>query len=102
MLWIGLREVPDGLKRLYQALEEEMADCGFPREGRRFAPHLTIGRFRSQQNARQLSERLLSAGFEPEGFQAREIIVMRSDLKPTGSIYTPLATLPFISDVSAQ
>jgi hypothetical protein len=37
-------------------------------------------------------------GFEQESFEAREITVMRSDLKPTGSIYTPLAVLPLGAD----
>jgi 2'-5' RNA ligase len=93
VLWIGLREVPDNLKHLYEAIEDGMAGCGFEREGRRFAPHLTIGRMRSQHNARPLSERLLLTGFEAESFEAHEITVMRSDLKPTGSIYTPLAVV---------
>jgi len=100
VLWIGLREVPDDLKRLYEAIEDEMAGCGFEREGRRFAPHLTIGRMRSQHNARPLAERLLLTGFEPESFKASEIAVMRSDLKPTGSIYTPLAVVPLSSQTS--
>jgi len=94
VLWIGLREIPDDLKRLYEAIEDEMAGCGFARERRKFGPHLTIGRLRSQHNARLLSERLLLTGFGPEPFEAREITVMRSDLKPTGSIYTPLGVAP--------
>jgi 2'-5' RNA ligase len=100
VLWIGLREVPGDLKRLYEAIEDEMAGCGFELEGRRFSPHLTIGRMRSQHNARPLAERLLLTGFAAESFHAREITVMRSDLKPTGSIYTPLAVVPLSSQVS--
>jgi 2'-5' RNA ligase len=100
VLWISLREVPAELKRLYQALEDEMAGCGFEREGRQFAPHLTIGRMRSQHNAQLLSERLLLTGFGAESFEAREITVMRSDLKPTGSIYTPLAVVRLSSESS--
>jgi 2'-5' RNA ligase len=94
VLWIGLEEIPAGLKTLYDAMETEMAGCGFPRESRRFGPHLTIGRLRSQHNGRLLSEALVSTGFEPETFDAREIIVMRSNLNPKGSIYTPLAVVP--------
>jgi len=98
VLWIGLKEVPAGLKTLYEAIEKEMAGCGFARESRRFGPHLTIGRLRSQQNARHLSEMLISTGFQDEGFEAREVIVMRSNLNPKGSIYTPLAVLPLTCD----
>src|SRR5262249_27662782 len=94
VLSIGLKEIPADLKTLYDAMEKEIADCGFSRERRRLGPHLSIGRLRSQHNGRLLSEALVSTGFEPESFEAREIIVMRSNLNPKGSIYPPLAVLP--------
>jgi 2'-5' RNA ligase len=42
-----------------------------------------------------VAEELIAKGFEPERFQAREVIIMRSDLNPKGSIYTPQAAIPF-------
>jgi hypothetical protein len=35
----------------------------------------------------------MAEGFAPERFTATEVIVMRSQLKPTGSIYTPQAII---------
>lgn len=89
VLWIGLSDVPDELKQLYANLEDELAREGFAREKRKFSPHLTIGRLRGPKNATQLAELLIEGGFTAERFTAVEVIVMRSDLKPTGSIYTP-------------
>jgi RNA 2',3'-cyclic 3'-phosphodiesterase len=93
VLWIGISEIPDALKQLYANLEDELAREGFAREKRKFSPHLTIGRFRGPKNATQLAEALIASGFKAETFKANEVIVMRSDLKPTGSIYTPQAII---------
>ena len=93
VLWVGLSRLPEELKQLQSNVENELAREGFPREQKRFSPHLTIGRVRSQPNAAQTAEDLIAAGFEPESFRATEIIVMRSELNAAGSIYTPQATI---------
>lgn len=93
VLWIGLPAVPEALKQLYSNLESELDREGFAREKRKFSPHLTIGRLRGPKNATQLAEALIAIGFKAEAFTASEVIVMRSDLKPTGSIYTPQALI---------
>ena len=91
VLWVGLTSIPIPLRELHSAIESELAREGFPREEKRFSPHLTIGRVRNPQNAGRLAEELIRRGIESESFRAGEIIVMRSDLNPSGSIYTPLA-----------
>jgi 2'-5' RNA ligase len=94
VLWIGLTAVPDQLVRLHANLEAEFGSLGFEREHRRFAPHLTIGRLRSPRNGAELAQKLMDTGFQPEGFVAHELIVMRSEPKPTGSVYTPISIIP--------
>jgi 2'-5' RNA ligase len=98
VLWVGLAGVPDLLANLYDNLEKELAALGFQREKRRFAPHLTIGRLRSPRNGAELAQKLIGIGFESETFVARQVIVMRSQLKPTGSIYTPITIIPFLKE----
>jgi 2'-5' RNA ligase len=93
VLWVGLTSLPDPLKELHEAIEKELARLGFPREPRKFSPHLTIGRIRAPQNAGRLAEELIKRGGETESFRAAEVIVMRSDLNPAGSQYTPLAVV---------
>jgi len=96
VLWIGITRVADGLARLHSALEQELAREGFEREAKRFSPHLTVGRLRSPRNGAELVQKFSDIGFEPEPFIASEIIVMRSEPKPTGSIYTPLSIIPLV------
>ncbi|HJQ71651.1 MAG TPA: RNA 2',3'-cyclic phosphodiesterase [Blastocatellia bacterium] len=93
VLWVGLAAIPDPLKQLHEKLEAELFREGFPRESKRFSPHLTIGRVRDPRNGSRLAEELQARGFEREKFQAREIIVMKSELNPSGSVYTPQATI---------
>ncbi|HEY7911998.1 MAG TPA: RNA 2',3'-cyclic phosphodiesterase [Blastocatellia bacterium] len=93
VLWVGLIALPEALSRLQRLMEDELEAKGFPRDSKRFSPHLTIGRVRSPERAREAVERLIAEGFEAERFVAHEVIVMRSDLKPTGSVYTPQASI---------
>ncbi|HXG93232.1 MAG TPA: RNA 2',3'-cyclic phosphodiesterase [Blastocatellia bacterium] len=93
VLWVGLTNIPDALRALHKRIEDGLARGGFEREQKRFSPHLTIGRIRGPHNAKLVVEKLVAMGFEPESFRASEVIVMRSDLKPTGSVYTPQAII---------
>ena len=97
VLWVGLTGIPDEMARLHAAIENGLLVEGFPKEGKKFSPHLTIGRFRSPKNADKIIEELTSAGFANESYRASEVIVMRSDLNPGGSVYTPLARMGFLS-----
>ena len=89
VLWVGVPNVAEPLRQLYSNIENELAREGFEREKRKFSPHLTIGRIRAPLNTASLTEALFETGFDTETFIATEVILMRSDLKPTGSIYTP-------------
>ena len=89
VLWVGVPNVAEQLRQLYSTIENELAREGFEREKRKFSPHLTIGRIRAPLNTASLTEALLATGFDPQTFIATEVILMRSDIKPTGSIYTP-------------
>lgn len=90
VFWVGLTAVPDALADLHAMIEEELALEGFPTDDRRYSPHLTIGRVRSPKNANRVAEELIATGFKRESFQAARVIVMRSNMNPGGSIYSPL------------
>jgi RNA 2',3'-cyclic 3'-phosphodiesterase len=93
VLWVGLDPLPDELRKLHANVEAELERLGFAREARRFSPHLTIARVRDSFKARPAVEELMRTGFAAETFPASEVIVMRSDLHPSGSIYTPQAVI---------
>jgi 2'-5' RNA ligase len=79
---------------LQRSLEDACAAARFPREPRPFKPHLTIARLRSPQGARELAAAHRETHFEPRSFNVSELVVMHSELGPSGSRYTPASRHP--------
>jgi 2'-5' RNA ligase len=94
VLWLGVRDESGGLARLRRRLEAACEAAGFAREGRAFKPHLTLARLRSPRGALELSEAHRRTPFGPHAFDVPELLVMRSELGPGGSRYTPLSRHP--------
>jgi 2'-5' RNA ligase len=96
VVWVGLRGDLERLGALAGEVDQALTGLGFQAEKRPFKPHLTLGRVKSGRNKAGLMEGVLSlAGFKGPEFQARELILFRSELKPSGAIYTALARIPF-------
>lgn len=94
VLWLGVRDDSGGLARLNERLEDECATEGFPRESRAFRPHLTVARLRNPEGVRPLASLHAATEFESRAFDARELVVMRSELGPGGSRYAVLSRHP--------
>jgi 2'-5' RNA ligase len=90
VLWIGCNDEDGRLKELAERVEQELAGLGYPRERRRFSPHLTIGRPKSPF-IEKISQRMEQTEFVGGTMPVREVVVMKSQLHPKGAIYTPLA-----------
>lgn len=99
VLWVGLKELPTLLKSLHASLERELETEGFQRDGRKFSPHLTIGRLRSNRNSTQLLNSLMLLGFEIQLLPVNQVVVMRSNLTPGGAVYTPISIIELKSAV---
>jgi 2'-5' RNA ligase len=95
VLWLGIRDETGRLARLYRQLEDECATAGFGRESRAFKPHLTLARLRPSPDALAVSEAHRRTPFGPHRFRASELVVLRSELAPGGSRYTPLSRHAF-------
>ncbi|HEX8335136.1 MAG TPA: RNA 2',3'-cyclic phosphodiesterase, partial [Pyrinomonadaceae bacterium] len=94
VLWLSVSDASGQLSRLQRLLEQECDAAGFPREPRAFKPHLTLARLRTPKDALALSEAHRRAPFGPYDFQVSELLVIRSELGPGGSRYTPLSRHP--------
>lgn len=95
VVWVGIQEETGALAALQRDVEESLVPLGFKREKRAFHPHLTLGRARrnvSRGDQRRLGE-LIADTDVGELFQieVRSFRLMRSDLRPDGAVYTPLA-----------
>ena len=91
VLWVGVGGQINELIQLQQSLDEKLAGIGFPREKRAFKGHLTMGRVKAKIDPKRLLEAIKAFdGFESEPFVADKIILFKSDLQPTGAVYTKL------------
>ncbi len=90
VVWIGAGSGEKELSYLAGRVEEEMEKIGFPKEGRKFSAHFTIGRVKSPKNIEKLMEQVKSSDFVTDEIEVKEVVVMKSQLHPAGAIYTPL------------
>jgi len=88
VLWLGITDPTGALAHLQQRLETECAHENFPRDARRFHPHLTLARLRTPTGARALAETHTNMEFKAETFDIRELLLIRSELAAGGSRYT--------------
>ena len=95
VLWLGVKDASGQLAQLQRRLEQECEAAGFPREPRAFKPHLTLARLRTPKDALALSEAHRHTTFGPFNFEVNELLVIRSELGPGGSRYTPLSRHSF-------
>ncbi|MBN2000878.1 RNA 2',3'-cyclic phosphodiesterase [candidate division KSB1 bacterium] len=95
--WIGVHEPTDTLLKLQKKLENTLEEIGFEMENRKFSPHITLGRVKTADGLREISAVLQREPFETGWIEAREVTVMKSDLMPSGSVYTPLFIFKFES-----
>ena len=96
VLWIGVDEPTGTLTRLQADVEHTIAPLGFPTERRRFSPHLTLGRVKRGRSAAELEalgRYAEQARVRVGEMEVRAVYLMRSDLLPSGAVYTALAEI---------
>ena len=93
VVWVGIEELNGALTPLYESIESAMAALGFERESRPFHPHITLGRVKSKRGHHSLLTTLETITFDSKPVTVREVAVVKSELKPTGSVYTILKSI---------
>lgn len=97
VVWVGV-EAPSELGSIQHSIDTAMEKLGYTREDRPFSAHLTLGRV--SRNATSRDTHLIGEALETTkiGFlgvvQIDAVHLFRSDLRPTGSVYTKIFTAP--------
>ena len=103
VLWVGLgegegeRAGKEPLIQLAGSIDEVLEVIGFPRERRPFSPHLTLARIK--EGARGIGRALTASGVMTEPAQlgrlpVQAVSLMKSELRPSGAVYTRLGDAP--------
>ena len=96
IIWAGLNGQLEILKNLQQSLDGHLAGLGFVEETRAFKGHLTLGRVKGKiASARMKTAIDKLKGFETESFEINEIILFKSELRPTGAVYSKVKRVNF-------
>jgi len=91
VIWMGLVEGREVLISFQKQIEIQLEKIGFQPEDRPFHPHLTLGRMKSSRGKEELVRRMEKHKEEEFGdFQVERMVLFKSDLKPSGPVYTLL------------
>jgi 2'-5' RNA ligase len=97
ILWVGLH-APAGLAALQKSIEAGTSRLGYEQEELAFSPHLTIGRVRQNISPADLSKIRAAMDNIQLGnigtARVDSVHLIRSELKPNGSVYTKLFSAP--------
>jgi len=95
VIWIGL-DAPTCLGQLQHRIESTCAYLGYDPEEKSFSPHLTIGRVREQAGSTEIKHIQVALESKNIGtlgsFTVGDIHLFKSDLQPSGPIYTSLSS----------
>lgn len=93
-IWVGVAGPIDVAARLAQKIEEACAALGFAREDRPFTAHLTLGRVKKDvptSERASIGKMIDAAKIGALGeLRVDYVSVMKSELRPGGSVYTRL------------
>ena len=91
VFWVGV-EAPPGLAELAGETDRALGRLGAPPESRPFAPHLTLARIREPVPLEALWQAIAQLPSVEFGqFRADRFYLYRSQLTPSGSVYTRLS-----------
>lgn len=88
IFWIGVKQ-SNPLQSLHEKIDNACAEFGFQKEKRKFNPHLTILRIKGNEEI-SILEKMTQTKIQPINFTAKTISLMKSDLQPTGSVYSTI------------
>jgi 2'-5' RNA ligase len=96
IIWAGVREGEDELKRLFVALEPRLIDLGvYRKEDRPYTPHLTLGRAKDEAAGLTLAPELAKhQGWDGGQNDVEEVVVYSSELRRDGPEYAVVGRGP--------
>jgi 2'-5' RNA ligase len=97
VIYVGM-QAPAALEALQRGIESASSRLGYGAEERGFSPHLTIGRVKQNVTATEqqaIRHALADTKIDSLGTaRVNSVELFKSDLKPTGSVYTRLYSAP--------
>lgn len=94
VLWAGVSGDLEMLLRLQARLEAGLFEIGFEKENKPFKGHLTLGRIKGKVDPEAMIDAISKhGGMTTRGFVADTLYLIKSELKPSGPVYTDLISV---------
>ncbi len=87
IIWVGIKEGTNELKEIYNSIENNLSNKGFPRENKDFSSHITIGRVKFIRDKANFIQMLKRIEINNLTHEVNSIDLMESKLTPNGPIY---------------
>lgn len=94
ILWIGL-ENNDLLNSIQRDIDNQLSRLNIKKDKHRFKAHITILRLKGRENMEQINN-FLDYPLENLQFTSKKINLMKSQLLPTGSVYSVVKSFNMI------
>ena len=96
VIWAGLSGQLEILQDIQRTLDGHLAGLGFAKETRGFKAHLTLGRVKGKIACDRLQATIVKLKeFESKSFVVNRIILFKSELRPSGAVYTQVRGVNF-------
>lgn len=86
VMWVGVEQGEQEMKNLFESIGRQLDKAKIPIEKRPFKGHLTLARFKIPYPIHEGLELIRKS--EPIFFTADRLVFYKSDLKPSGPIYS--------------
>lgn len=93
IIWAGMRDSQNSLTSLAGSIDHAVAAFGFERERRAFSPHVTLGRVKGRHGIGELLDTLETITFDCPPVLIHEMLLVNSELRPSGSVYSIVARM---------
>lgn len=91
VLWTGI-ESNQTLKKLYKNINTSLTKCGIAREGRKFHPHITLGRVKGESLSSLGDWLSATSRFQSDPIRIDSFHLYNSRLTPDGAIHDKLCS----------
>jgi len=92
VMWIGVSGKLEKLNQLVEKIQKKLNPLGFPKNEKKYHPHITIARAKYPQKKTPDISTFLNTSFDPIPFPIKKVQFISSELFPNGPVYTILST----------
>jgi len=92
VMWTGVSGELDKLYQLVEKIQKKLNPLGFPKDEKKYHPHITIARAKYPQKKTPDILTFLNTSFDPIPFPIKKVQFISSELFPNGPVYTILGT----------